>query len=201
MLRPNFKFRPRLSQLPRPKKKFFIGLATVAFLIFLLILWKNSLSSSTGILRSGDSRVEIKEAKKTMEVNQEFNFPLKNDKGDEISNIKFAIERAELRDEIIVKGKRATSVKGRTFLIINLKIVNDFKQSIEIKTRDYIRLAVNGNEKEWLAPDIHNDPVEIQPISTKYTRVGFPINDTDRKLKLQIGEVNGEKKIIDLIFN
>ena len=66
-----------------------------------------------------------------------------------------------------------------------------------MNTRDYVRLTVN-NGSEWLAPDIHNDPVEIQAISTKYTRIGFPISDTDKKLKLQIGEINGDKEIVDL---
>jgi hypothetical protein len=57
---------------------------------------------------------------------------------------------------------------------------------------------VNGNTSELLAPDIHNDPVEVQAISTKPTRVGFPINDTDKKLTLFIGEINGQKDKVEL---
>jgi hypothetical protein len=104
---------------------------------------------------------------------------------------------AELRDEIIVKGKQATAIKGRTFLIVNLKITNDFDKTITINTRDYVRLTVNKNS-EKLAPDIHNDPVEIQADSTKYTRVGFPIDDTDKDLTLTVGEINGPKQTIKL---
>lgn len=177
-------------------------MAVVAFLGFLIILWANAASRQSSIVTApNDGRIEVKGAKKTFEINQESVFPLKDNKGKEVSNIRFTVEKAELRDEIVVAGKRASAVKGRTFLIINLKIVNDFKQPIEIKARNYVRLSVNGNETDWLAPDIHNDPVEIQPISTKYTRVGFPINDTDTNLKLQVGEIDGEKKIIDLVFN
>src|SRR3989344_3040507 len=135
-----------------------------------------------------------------MNFNKEFLFPLKNDKGEEVAKLKYLIEKAELRDEIVVKGQRAKAIKGRTFLILNLKIANEFNQSIEIKSRDYVRLSVNGNKDEWLAPDIHNAPVEVQAISTKYTRIGFPINDTDHDLVIRVGEINGDKEEIALKF-
>src|SRR3990170_7640206 len=148
----------------------------------------------------GDQRVEIQGAKSTTDINREFSFPLRDDKGEQVSQLKFGIQTAELRDEIVVKGQRANAVKGRTFLILNLKISNDFGQSIEINTKNYVRMTRNNNEYEKLAPDIHNDPVEVQADSTKLTRVGFPINDSDSDLKLHIGEIGGEKQIIDLKF-
>ncbi|MEK7550731.1 MAG: hypothetical protein AAB535_03020 [Patescibacteria group bacterium] len=150
--------------------------------------------------KSSSSKIQVKSAKATQELNKEFSFPLKNDKGEEVSKIKFVVENTELRDEIIVKGQRATSVAGRTFLILNLKVSNEHNQAIEISTRDYVRLLKNGNTNELLAPDIHNDPVEIQAISTKFTRVGFAINDSDRNLVLRIGEIKGEKQEIEIKF-
>ena len=78
-----------------------------------------------------------------------------------------------------------------------MKITNNYDKSVQIPTRDYIRLMVNGSD-EKLAPDIHNDPVEIQAISTKYTRVGFPINETDKDLILQVGEIAGKKQTVKL---
>lgn len=152
------------------------------------------------VVLSKDERIEIKGAKANIELNREFKFPLRDNTGEEVSNIKYIINSAELRDEIIVKGSRATAVKGRTFLILNLKIANEFDQTIEIDTRGYVRLTVNDNEDEKLAPDIHNDPVEVQAISTKLTRVGFPINDTDENLKLHVGEISGNKETIELNF-
>ena len=175
--------------------KRYIPYAIIAFFVVLTLYALVKVLKTSG---SSTSRVQIQGAKATQDLEKEFSFPLKNLEGEEISKIKFVVERAELRDEIIVKGKRATSVKGRTFLIFNLKITNKHSQSIKMNTRDYLRLSVNGNTSEWLAPDIHNDPVEIQPISTKYTRVGFPINDSDDKLTLMIGEINGQKEEIVL---
>ncbi len=135
----------------------------------------------------------------TRPINKEFSFPIKDNKGIEIGTLKYMLENAELRDEIVVKGQKATAVKGRTFLILNLKIVNQGDKRIEINSRDFIRLSVN-NGTEWLAPEIHNDPVEIQPISTKYSRLGFPIDETKKNLKVQVGEISGQKTVLDLQF-
>lgn len=154
-------------------------------------------SQSKTVAGIQDNKITIQNAKASQELNKEFLFPLKDAKGKEISKLKYSIQKAELRDEIIVKGQKATAIKGRTFLILNLKITNDYEKSIQISARDYLRLTVN-NSSEKLAPDIHNDPVEIQAISTKFTRLGFPINDTDKNLTLQVGEIDGKKELIKL---
>lgn len=145
------------------------------------------------------SKIQIQAPKAKIPLNKEFNFPIKDNKNQDAGKIRYLIDGAEKRDEIVVKGQKATAVAGRTFLILNLKIDNKSDQRIQMNTRDYVRLSTN-NGLEWLAPDIHNDPVEIQAISTKYTRIGFPISDTDKKLKLQIGEINGDKTMAELNF-
>lgn len=142
--------------------------------------------------------VNVLGAKASQEINREFLYPLLDARGDEVSQLKFVVESVEKRDEILVKGQRANTVEGRTFLIMNMKITNDYDKGVEIDTRDYVRLSINGNQAEWLAPDIHNDPVEVQAISTKLTRLGFPVNDDDTDLLIQMGEVGGDKEQIPL---
>ena len=159
-------------------------------------LFKKTDSNTT----NDNEKYEVAGAKAVNDLNKEFSFPLKNENSEKVSDIKYLIESAELRDEIIVKGQRATSIKGRTFLILTLKISNEYKNPIEINTKDYIRLSVNGNKDEWLAPDIHNDPVEVQAISTIYTRVGFPINESDKDLVLRVGEIDEDKEEVQLSF-
>jgi len=178
-------------------KKF---LPLIIFLIFVLvtgILVVKRISSSS----PNSTEIQVKGARAEEELNKEYSFPLKDDKNEEVGKFKFVIQQVELRDEIIVQGKRASSVAGRTFLVVNLKITNEFNQRIDINTRDFVRLATSGDKTEWLAPDIHNDPVEVQAISTKFTRVGFAINDSDKDLTLRIGEINGEKEEIALSIN
>ena len=145
-----------------------------------------------------DNGIAINDALAKQSIGKELGVPLLDSEGEEISSINFEIIDAEVRDEIIVRGQKATAVKGKVFLIISLKITNKHGQAVEMDTRDYIRLVVDGNEEELHAPDIHNDPVEIQAISTKNTRVGFPVDRNVSSLILRIGEVSGEKEDIDL---
>ncbi len=166
-------------------------LLTAVGVVILLVVGIKAIGGS-------DDRVKLKEAKSVHQINRSFTFPLRDAEGEQVSRINYTVEKAELLDEIVVKGQRATAVKGRTFLIVTLKVLNEFSQPIEIDTRDYIRLVINGNEVERIAPDIHNDPVEVQAISTKFTRVGFPINENEKDLVLQIGEINSEKESISL---
>lgn len=170
---------------------------TVSIAIGILLLGFKVLSS-VSFSSQAQNKTEVKGALATQDINQEFTFPLKNDAGAEIGALKYKLEKAELRDEIIVKGQRANAITGRTFVILTIKITNDFKQPVKINTRDYVRLSVNGKTEELLAPDIHNDPVEVQAISTKYTRVGFPINSDDKNLVLWVGEINEAKQQIPL---
>ena len=90
-------------------------------------------------------------------------------------------------------------------LILNVKLVNTYTKPVQINARDYVRLSVNNAGSEQLAPDIHNDPVDSQASSTKPTRVGFFINESDKNLTLSVGQYvgddSGKKDTIKLTFN
>src|SRR3989344_2472042 len=176
--------------------RFFLFFIAIALLILSFYLGKSLNQNS---ISYKDDRPLPAATKARQVLNKEFEFPLKDGKGNEVSRIKYGIESAELQDSIIVKGQRARAVKGRTFLILNLKISNNFTQGIEINSRDYVRLSINSS-KEFIAADIHNDPVAVQAISTKFTRLGFPINDSDKNLMLRIGEIKGKKETLKLNF-
>lgn len=172
---------------------------TTIVLFFILMAFSFLLGGkfTQGAPKIEDPRSNAPISKARQSLNKGFMFSLKDEKGQEVSKIKYDIESAELQDQILVKGQRATAVKGRTFLILNIKITNKHNQTISLHSRDYIRILIN-DKKELLAPDIHNDPVQIQAISTKYTRLGLPINEGYKSLKLQIGEIDGKKEIIAL---
>lgn len=154
--------------------------------------------SSGSLLGSGsDIRENAPAPVATQVLNKKFEFPLLDEKGSEVARISYFVESANLQDAFIYQGKLAKAVKGRTFLIFNLKITNPYSKTIQINSKDYLRVMVNGKE-ERLASEINNDPVEIQADSTKYTRIGLPINDTDENLVLLIGELNGKKETINL---
>jgi len=184
------------KKLNKKKKLIIYGVVGLVLIIFLLIIRSGRKNNNPVV--AGSSNTTINPAVATKEIKREFSYPLRNSKSEEVSTLKFFIETAEIRNEILVKGQRAQAVSGREFLIINLKITNQYTNAIQLNTKDYIRLAVNGNENEWLAPDIHNDPVEVQADSTKYTRVGFPVNTSDKDFILRVGEINGSKETIKL---
>ena len=189
----------RIRRPKMPNRKLISFLVIAAVVILAVIFIKSVVPSSDNTFSIATDKIKVQDAKASQSIDKELQIPINDSKGAELTRIKYLIQNAELRDEIVIKGKRGTAVAGRTFLILNIKLVNDYNKSIDINTKDFIRLTV-GNSKEWLAPEIHNDPVNVQAISTKYTRIGFPVNEGDKNFKLQVGEITGEKSIIDLIF-
>ena len=155
-------------------KTYGIGAAVIIVVVALLVIFNPF--SSGGPKATSNSKTTIKSALATQSLNKEFQFPLKGEKDTVIGQIKYVIENAELRDEIIVKGKKANAVSGRTFLVLNLKITNETNQTISMNTKDYVRLFVNGNDQEPLSPSIHNDPVVVDAISFQPTKKSFSIN-------------------------
>lgn len=184
---PLFKLFEKIS---KPKKIALVlfGLTLVAIV---LILNRNKSSSMDSSYSMDNQKIQAPTSKASQKIDRTFIFSFGNNK------FAYIIESAQLQDEIILKGQVASAIKGKTFLILNLKIRNNNKVAFEINTRDFIRLTVN-NTNDKLAADIHNDPVLVQAISTKPTRLGFPIKDTDKQLTLYIGEIQGEKQTINL---
>lgn len=171
-------------------------LLLIAAVVVLVVGGRAIISKASGA--SGGEKVTIRPPRKTIEINREFTFPIRGEEGEESGRvIKYVVEKFELADEIVVKGQRATAVTGRTFLIFSIKLINDEDVGIEIDTRDYIRASVN-NSDERLAADIHNDPVEVQPLSTKSTRIGFPTDDNVKHITLFVGEIKGDKEAIEV---
>lgn len=188
-----------LRRLNNKKTRFYAIIAVVLIVLVVVLVKYNPFHSGSSSV-AGVSKVAIADAKSTVQLNREFKFPLKDDKGETVGEIKYNILSAELRDEIVIKGRKATAVDGRVFLVLNLKIVNDSNKNISMNTKDYVRLTINGNDSELLAPSIHNDPVVIDAISTQPTRVGFAIGENDKDIKLKVGEIKGDKTTIDIKF-
>lgn len=175
-----------------------IGLVVLGVLVTLI----RSLPDAKSQPATSTNNVVAPDVLATINLDKKFSFPLKDDKGTVVGNFDYVIQSATLQKQIIVQGQRATAVNGRVFLILNLKITNNLKKTIQLNTRDYIRLITASDSNEQLAPDIHNDPVEVQAISTKFTRVGVAIDEKDAKktVKLKVGEIDGTKQNIDLNF-
>lgn len=179
------------------KKNHFVYASLAILLIVTFLSGRYFSKGSESFLSSGDVRENAPLPIATQTLNKNFEFPLLDTSGEEVSRISYFVQSANLQDAFIYQGKLAKAVKGRTFLIFNLKITNPYSKTIEINAKDYIRVKLNGKD-EQLASEIHNDPVEIQADSTKYTRIGLPINDVDKNIVLLVGELSGKKEIVNL---
>ena len=191
------------SKLPRDfsgfkrKLKIIIPVFSLVFILGIALFWAVKTITSS---QTTQTRVTLRGATATTALNEELLLPIKDDKGKQLTKIKYFIKTAELRDEILVQGKRATTIGGRQFLILTVEITNDYEKAIQINARDFIRLSVNGDESKWVAPEIHNDPVDIRPGSTKTTRLGMTLSTSDSNLRLRIGEISGDKKVVEIKF-
>lgn len=130
-------------------------------------------------------------------INKTFSFPVSDASGNVATNAAYTVLSADIQNDIFLKGDVASAVAGKTFLILTIKVANSSDKDITLNTRDYIRLS-EGYSPDLLAADVHNDPVSIQPISTKYTRIGFTIDTKQKRLVLHIGEIDGEKTTVIL---
>lgn len=161
---------------------------------------RKSTTNATQTSAAGTSAQQVNIAKPiaTETLNKNFQFPLKDANGKTVSNIQYEIQSAEFDNQVVVKGQLATAIQGKTFLVLNLQITNNYDKAVELNTRDYIRLIVDGNTDQKLAATIHNDPVDVEPISTTFTRLGFPVSTDFKTLSLEVGQIDGSKQTIPL---
>lgn len=208
VIKKNSGFSEKLNSLKKFNKKKLLKIAfpvvgvLVAIIAIVAIVKNLPDAQSTPSTASSVNGVQTQEAIAVQNIDKLMNFPLKDANAKEVGKFEYTIQNAELRRQIVVQGRNATAVSGRVFLIFNLKVKNSLDKALQINTRDYLRITLAGNPSEKLAADIHNDPVEVQAISTKYTRVGLAIDEKDahKPIELQIGEIGGTKQTITLNF-
>jgi len=118
---------------------------------------------------------------------------------DKKSSIKFQLTGADLQNQIILKGQKARAVEGKQFLILTVKLSNSQESRVKINSRDYVRLKAADSD-DRLAPNIHNDPIEVQPISDQFTRLGFSVDSSEKHFTLFVGQISEDKTQVDLNF-
>lgn len=162
----------------------------IIFLLLLVFGLKKVLSrpAATTTTTTNDGRVELRKPLATEPIKKNFSFPLKDTAGKEVSSIKLVVQNVELRDQIIIQGKIANTTVGKNVLIANIELTNNFTKPIQINSRNYFRLKKNNDGKLY-DPKIHNDPVDVQPVSTTTTRVGFTVDDSDNDFIIRVGDV------------
>lgn len=132
-------------------------------------------------------------------IGKSYTFNARNDQAKIVDKrpVKLTFTNAELSKSILIKGQPATARDGKAFLIVNIDLENQYQERYYLPVNDLVRLVESDKLR---APDVHNNLVLIDPISTKSTRIGFLIDDGTKQFTLRIGELNGEKQNIDIKF-
>ena len=188
----------RLRQFKRSRKSIFISLGVIIVIFLIVILINMGITKSNA--QSGNTaaqKTQVVQPVSDQTINRDFQFSVKDKTGKVLTLFDYKILDAQFINEVVINGQKYNPIPGKTFLVINLQITNNFTQTITIAPRDYVRIMMN-NSKEKLAPDIYNDPVDVQAISTKPSKLALAVSTTDKDIQMQVGEITGTKTLIPL---
>lgn len=179
-------------------------LISFSAIIFLLIDREAAPASKTQSSSSGISVSELspvptvtKQSSTPIQLDRTYTFDINDRTGTKIGDFGYTIKDVQRTKEITIAGRTAQAVGDRELVILNIELKNSGNIPISVAVRNYLRLSVNGQDKQ-LAPDYHNDPVDLQPQSVEDVRLGFNIAQSDHSLVLSVGELTGQKDIIKL---
>lgn len=130
------------------------------------------------------------------DIKREFEFPLQQSRGK--SSLKFSLISAQLADTVANQGNPIQSNPDKQFLIIFLELQNNSQSPVQIDSRDFVRL-IDKEEKKY-APDLYNGLIEIPAISVKKDEIGFMVAADQKQFRIQVGEIEKEKEIVEIIF-
>lgn len=165
-------------------KKFFIVIGLFLFLITGSILWVKARSKNT----SPSAKGEI-----TIKVDKAFDFIGRDQNGNPtLNDLSLAFTTASKKDSVTIQGQKATAKDGKIFLVLEVQIKNDSQQVLYLLPVDLIRLVMDEGTK--VAPSVHQGMVEVRPVSTKFSNLGFVVEVSQKEFKFEIGEVDEEKQ-------
>ncbi|HKZ34991.1 MAG TPA: hypothetical protein VJ179_03960 [Patescibacteria group bacterium] len=173
------------------KRTILIALAVIVFLAVSYAVVQKVRSNATTSKNGVYSKI--------VKVNQSFEFAAKDERGNGTDKkVKMTLVTAEQTNSILVKGKKLKAKSDKMFTIVLLEIENPHQERLTLAPFELMRLI--DSQGKIFAPDVHNAVVTLQPISTKRDRVGFLLDSKEKTVKLQIGEITGDKKVIQVKF-
>ena len=183
----------------RSKKLIYVLLGIVVIVFFGYKVISNSNKQETQI----DPKVIGTTSSHTVELNKEMEFPVQviNDSGQFLNqeeDVKFIITEAELKDTIKVKGEERKANQGQKYLILRIELQNDSSDRLAIISSKYVRLL--GLEDKKFSPDFHNAMIAVDPLSVRRDLVAYIVNSDSKTFKFQIGELEGDKQLIEITF-
>lgn len=165
----------------KPKRIVYLVIAAFAAVGIYTIFFSNNNSGVTG---------------KLLPLKQNFEVVAKTKDGKN-TNGKFQVEvtSANKAESLLIQGQRVIARNNKIFLVVNMEISNSYKVALYNQPVDSFRLI--GDDGKKYAPTAHQGNVEIRPQSTKTSNVGFVVPKDQKKFKVEVGDLNSDKVILE----
>lgn len=135
-------------------------------------------------------------APKVLPLKQSFNVSAKTQDGRSTNGIlKVDVTGTYKTDNLLVQGTKVTARNGKQFLVLNMEITNPYNLALYTYPVDSFRLISSDGKK--FAPTAHQGNVEIRPQATKTSNIGFIVPLSQKKFKVEVGALTGEKVLLD----
>ncbi len=165
----------------KPKRLIYLVVGIFAAVGIYSIFFSNSNNSISG---------------KLLPLKQDFEVVAKTKEGKN-TNGKFQVEvtSAHKAESLLIQGQRVIARNDKVFLVINMEISNSYRVALYNQPVDSFRLI--GTDGKRYAPTAHQGNVEIRPDSTKTSNVGFVVPNDQKKFKVEVGDLNSDKVILE----
>ena len=165
----------------KPKRLFYLVVAIFAAVGIYTIFFSNNNNSISG---------------KLVPLRQNFEAVAKTKEG-KTTNGKFQVEvtSAHRAESLLIQGQKVIARNNKIFLVVNMEISNSYKVALYNQPVDSFRLI--GNDGKRYAPTAHQGNVEVRPESTKTSNVGFIVPKDQKRFKVEVGDLNSEKVILE----
>lgn len=135
----------------------------------------------------------------TVQVNQTFEFVGRDDDGNPTEvTLPLTFLSATKQDSVNIQGQKATAKNGKVFLVLDFEAKNNTSNPLYLLPVDLIRLL--QDEETRIAPSVHQGRLEVRPVSSKFSNLGFVIEEKQKDFQFEIGEIDGEKTGLTVSF-
>lgn len=150
-------------------------------------------------INSNTDKVLTSEDRPTVKINRAYEIVARTkEKKRTTGRFTLTVTNAQFADSILVQGKKARPVQGKTFLVLNMEIENTYKVQLYSFPVDLFRFVREDGQK--FAPSVHQGTVLIRPQATKKNNVAFVVLPTDKKFKIEVGDINEPKETLEISF-
>jgi hypothetical protein len=174
-------------------KKFVLQHKTKLILLFIASIFLFGISKS----RANNEPDPSELVGAPIDIGRSFDLRAKNKDGDTlVQTLNVTATTAQLQKRVLVRGNWIKARDGKLFLVVNLDVKNSINAPLYAVSQDWIRLVEQDDKKK--APTAHQGTVEIRPLSTKETNVGFVVDEGQKQFKLEVGATDGLGEIIEI---